>query len=107
MDPDLVAAIDQFIAENKVVVFMKGHKDAPKCGFSNTVCQILRATGTDFESVDILQSDEIREGMKIYSAWPTFPQLYIDGEFVGGCDIVSAAYRDGSLIEDLERARLS
>lgn len=86
--PELTLAIEQFIEENKVVVFMKGTKQMPLCGFSNTVCQILTTLAVPFVSVNILEDELLRSGMKEYSAWPTFPQVYIDGEFFGGCDIM-------------------
>jgi monothiol glutaredoxin len=85
--PELKVAVDKFIAENKIVVFMKGSKDAPRCGFSSTVVQIFTSMNVPFETVDILDDDGLRAGMKIYSNWPTFPQVYIDGNFYGGCDI--------------------
>jgi len=107
MNPELRDAIDKFISENKIVVFMKGNKMFPQCGFSNTVVQILSSVEAPFETVDVLSSDEIRVGMKEYSMWPTFPQVYIDGEFYGGCDIMIEKFQDGSLKEDIERALMS
>lgn len=87
MGPEMKEAIDKFIAENKVVCFIKGTKEAPRCGFSNTVVQIFKSMDVPFETVDILQDEALRQGMKVYSDWPTFPQVYLDGEFYGGCDI--------------------
>lgn len=72
---------------NKVILFMKGSKDFPQCGFSNTVVQILKSLNVPFETINILENEMLRQGLKEYSSWPTFPQLYIDGEFFGGCDI--------------------
>lgn len=104
MKPELKSAIDTFIQENKVVVFMKGTKQMPLCGFSNTVVQILTTMNVPFVSVNILEDDLLRNGMKEYSAWPTFPQVYICGDFYGGCDIMIAAYQSGELAEVLEAA---
>ena len=106
MGPELKGSIDKFIAENKVVLFMKGTKEAPRCGFSNTCVQILNSMNVPFADVDILANEDLRQGMKEYSNWPTFPQLYVGGEFFGGCDITVDAFKDGSLKEELERAML-
>jgi monothiol glutaredoxin len=106
MGPELKGSIDKFIAENKVVLFMKGTKEAPRCGFSNTCVQILNSMNVPFADVDILANEDLRQGMKDYSNWPTFPQLYVGGEFFGGCDITVDAFKDGSLKEELERAML-
>src|ERR1700746_3041147 len=76
------------IADNEVVLFMKGIPDQPGCGFSAVVVQILDHIGVDFAAVNVLQNDELRQGIKSYSDWPTIPQLYVKGEFVGGCDII-------------------
>eukprot|EP00210_Caulerpa_lentillifera_P002230 g2143.t1 len=85
---ELKLALDGLISQNKVVVFMKGTKQFPQCGFSNTVVQILNTVNAQFETVNVLENDVLRAGMKEYSQWPTFPQVYIDGEFFGGCDIM-------------------
>ena len=106
LGPELKSSIDAFIASNKVVLFMKGTKDAPRCGFSNTCVQILNSMQVPFADVDILANEDLRQGVKIYSSWPTYPQLYIGGEFFGGCDITMEAYKDGSLKEEIERAML-
>ena len=106
LGPELKTSIDAFIASNKVVLFMKGTKDAPRCGFSNTCVQILNSMQVPFADVDILANEDLRQGVKIYSSWPTYPQLYIGGEFFGGCDITMEAYKDGSLKEEIERAML-
>eukprot|EP00877_Chromochloris_zofingiensis_P009695 jgi/Chrzof1/497/Cz01g18010.t1 len=103
MSPELKEAMDNLIAEQKIVVFMKGNKQFPQCGFSNTVVQILRSLDAPFETVNILDSEAIRSGMKQYSQWPTFPQVYIDGEFYGGCDIMIESYQSGELKEVIER----
>ena len=80
------AQIEKDVKANKVVVFMKGVPDQPQCGFSNTVVQILKAEGTSFKGFNVLADPDLREGIKSYSNWPTIPQVYVDGEFIGGCD---------------------
>ena len=93
--------IHDFIAKtvetNDVVLFMKGTPDAPQCGFSAVTVQILDHLGADFVGVNVLQSDDLRQGVKSFSDWPTIPQLYVKGEFVGGCDIVKQMYEAGEL----------
>jgi monothiol glutaredoxin len=91
------AFIAKTVAEHPVVLFMKGVPDQPGCGFSATVVQILDHLGVDFAGVNVLQSDALRQGIKSYSDWPTIPQLYVKGEFVGGCDIVREMYASGEL----------
>ncbi|CAI5470948.1 unnamed protein product [Closterium sp. Yama58-4] len=107
LTPELKAALDKFIAENKVILFMKGTKQFPQCGFSNTCVQILSTLNVPFETVNILEDERLRQGMKEYSSWPTFPQLYIDGEFYGGCDITIEGFQSGELKETIEKALLS
>ncbi len=85
------------ISENKVVLFMKGNSERPYCGFSATVVSILQKIGVDFKHIDVLQSNDLRQGIKEYSNWPTIPQLYIGGEFIGGADIVQDLYMNGEL----------
>ena len=89
--------IKKTVAENKIVLFMKGTKDFPQCGFSSKVVQILKACHADFKDVNVLASDEMRQGIKDYANWPTIPQLYIKGEFIGGCDIATELYESGEL----------
>jgi monothiol glutaredoxin len=91
------AFIAKTVTEHPVVLFMKGVPDQPGCGFSATVVQILDHLGVDFAGVNVLQSDALRQGIKSYSDWPTIPQLYVRGEFVGGCDIVREMYGSGEL----------
>lgn len=86
---------------------MKGTKLFPQCGFSNTVVQILNSLNVPYETVNILENEQMRSAMKIYSSWPTFPQLYIDGEFFGGCDITMEAFKNGQLQETIEKAMCS
>lgn len=90
-------SIAQTIKENDVVLFMKGTKKIPQCGFSNVVVQVLTHLGVDFHDVNVLADQEIREGIKVFSNWPTIPQLYIKGEFIGGCDIVRDMFQTGEL----------
>ena len=85
------------VTENPVVLFMKGVPEEPRCGFSAVVVQILDHLGADFVGVDVLQNDAIREGIKTYSDWPTIPQLYVKGEFVGGADIIREMFQSGEL----------
>jgi monothiol glutaredoxin len=95
--------IAKTVAENPVVVFMKGVPDQPKCGFSSVVVQILDHLGVNFIGVDVLQSDELRDGVKTFSDWPTIPQVYVKGEFVGGSDIVREMFQSGELKPFLEQ----
>ena len=95
--PSADAFIAKTIAEHSVVLFMKGVPDQPKCGFSSLVVQILDHLGVDFVGVDVLQDESLRQGVKTFSDWPTIPQLYVKGEFVGGSDIVREMFQDGEL----------
>lgn len=107
MTPEVKARIDKLVSENKVMVFMKGSKLMPQCGFSNNVVQILNTLGVPYETLDILADPEIRQGIKEYSSWPTIPQIYIDGEFVGGSDIAIELYQNGELQQMVEVAMAS
>ena len=91
------AFIGQTVAENPVVLFMKGTAEQPQCGFSALVVQILDHLGVDYATVNVLSNEELRHGIKSYSDWPTIPQLYVKGEFVGGCDIVKEMFQAGEL----------
>ena len=91
------AFIGQTIAENPVVLFMKGNPDTPRCGFSGLVVQVLDHLSVPFIGVDVLQDEALREGIKAFSDWPTIPQLYVRGEFVGGADIVKEMFQSGEL----------
>jgi monothiol glutaredoxin len=104
LDDATRAFLDKVIKDNKVVLFMKGTALFPQCGFSNTAVRILDAVGTKFETVNVLDSDKIRNGIKVYSSWPTIPQLYVGGEFVGGSDIMIELYQKGQLAEMIELA---
>ena len=87
--------IKSLVDDNAVLLFMKGSKLFPQCGFSNSACQILQSFNIEFESVDVLADEEIRQGVKIFSQWPTIPQLYVCGEFIGGSDIMIEMYQSG------------
>jgi monothiol glutaredoxin len=89
--------IDQQVKSNDVVLFMKGTKSFPQCGFSGRLAQILDYLGVDYKDINVLEDMSIREGVKAYANWPTIPQLYVKGEFVGGCDIVSEMFQSGEL----------
>lgn len=95
--------IEKMVKNNKVVVFMKGVPDAPKCGFSNAVVQIMRMHAVPYDSHDVLANDAIRQGIKDFTNWPTIPQVFIDGEFVGGCDIMLQMHQNGELIDELKK----
>lgn len=99
--------IDNLVKQNKIMVFMKGSKLMPQCGFSNNVVQILNSLGVPFETCDVLDDYEIRQGIKEYSNWPTIPQVYINGEFVGGSDIMIELYQKGELQQLVEVALAS
>jgi monothiol glutaredoxin len=94
---DALKTIDQLVRENPVVLFMKGTADFPMCGFSSRVVQILQNLETDFLDVNVMADPALREGIKDYTNWPTIPQLYVKGEFIGGCDIISDLYKTGEL----------
>jgi monothiol glutaredoxin len=89
--------IDAEVKGNDVVLFMKGSPDMPMCGFSGQVVQVLDYLGVPYKGINVLESDEVRQGIKDYSNWPTIPQLYIKGEFIGGCDIVREMFQAGEL----------
>ena len=94
---DTQEKIKQQIGSSRIFLFMKGSPEAPMCGFSAQAVQLLGAVGANFSSFDVLSDSEIRQGIKTYSNWPTIPQLYIDGELVGGCDIMTELHRKGEL----------
>ena len=97
MTDDTTARIDALVKEHPVVLFMKGSALFPQCGFSSRAVAILQHLGVEFETVDVLQDQAIRQGIKAYSDWPTIPQLYFRGEFVGGSDIMMEMYESGEL----------
>ncbi len=100
-EPSVNQRIADEVGGNDVVLFMKGTPVFPQCGFSATMVQVLSILGVKFKGIDVLADDDIREGIKAYSDWPTIPQLYVKGEFVGGCDIVREMYETGELAEHL------
>jgi monothiol glutaredoxin len=97
MTPETKERIETLIKQNKILVFMKGNELMPQCGFSNNVVQILNVLGTAYKTVDVLADESIRQGIKEYSNWPTIPQVYINGQFVGGSDILVELYQKGDL----------
>jgi monothiol glutaredoxin len=94
---DIKTAIDKTVKSNDVVLFMKGSVDMPQCGFSGRSVQILKQLGVNFKDINVLESDEMRQGIKDYTNWPTVPQLYVKGEFVGGADIMMEMFQSGEL----------
>ncbi len=99
MEQELKQYFDQLVNQQRVVLFMKGTPVFPQCGFSAAVVQILNHLETKFHGINVLEDDGLRQGIKTYSDWPTIPQLYVDGEFVGGCDIVRELFDSGELAE--------
>ena len=99
---DIKTEITNTINDNEVCLYMKGVPDAPQCGFSMTISNILRILKVNFKAINVLENEEVRNGIKIYSDWPTIPQLYVKGEFVGGCDIVKEMFESGELKKLLE-----
>ena len=102
MDQQVKDLITKEINENEICLFMKGTPDAPQCGFSMTVANILKIMNVKFKGVNVLENQNLREGIKEYSEWPTIPQLYVKNEFIGGCDIVKEMYESGELAKLLE-----
>lgn len=107
MDAQTKFRIEALISSSPVFVFMKGTKLMPQCGFSNNVVQILNALGISFETFDVLSDMDVRQGIKEFSDWPTIPQVYVKGEFMGGSDILIEMYNNGELKEKLEVALAS
>ena len=97
MEQDIKNLIDNEISSNEVCLFMKGTPDAPQCGFSMAVSNILKVLEVKFKGVNVLENQNLREGIKTYSDWPTIPQLYVKNEFIGGCDIIKEMYESGEL----------
>ena len=102
MDDQTKSTIQNYINDNEVCLFMKGTPDAPQCGFSMAVANILKILEVKFQGVNVLDNQNIREGIKVFSDWPTIPQLYIKKEFVGGCDIIKEMYESGEIKKVLE-----
>lgn len=97
MSQDTQARIQSMVDQHRVILFMKGNPDAPQCGFSAVVANIMKDTGVPFAAFDVLSDPEIRQGIKEFGNWPTIPQLYVDGELIGGCDIVRDHYERGEI----------
>ena len=106
MDQQIKELIDNEINSNEVCLFMKGTPDAPQCGFSMAISNILKILEVKFKGINVLEKDQLRQGIKEYSEWPTIPQLYIKKEFVGGCDIVKEMYENGELNKVLEDKKI-
>jgi len=98
--------IEQQIAENPILLYMKGSAEMPLCGFSAHAVNILKSCGVKFTTVDILQDEELRQAIKVYSNWPTIPQLYIQGEFIGGSDIIAEMYKAGELQPLIDKVKV-
>ncbi len=94
---NIMEKIESEVKSNKVVVFMKGTKDAPQCGFSAAVVDVFKMLGVDFVTRDVLADNELREGVKKYTNWPTIPQVFVNGKFIGGCDITREMFQTGEL----------
>jgi monothiol glutaredoxin len=107
MNPETQQRISDLIAQNKIMVFMKGNRLMPQCGFSNNVVQILNILGVPYETSDVLADQDIRQGIKEFSNWPTIPQVYINGEFIGGSDVLVQLYQSGELQQKVEVALAS
>jgi monothiol glutaredoxin len=103
---DIKSEIENIINNSEVCLFMKGVPEAPQCGFSMTVSNILKNLNVNYKAINVLENEEIRNGIKVYSDWPTIPQLYIKGEFVGGCDIIKEMFEKGELKELLKAKNL-
>tara|TARA_Y100001936_G_C15855529_1_gene549596 strand:- start:423 stop:761 length:339 start_codon:yes stop_codon:yes gene_type:complete len=107
MDQQTNELIKKEIENNEVCLFMKGTPDAPQCGFSMAVSNILKMLEVNFKGVNVLENQNLREGIKAYSDWPTIPQLYVNNEFIGGCDIIKEMYENGELIKLLESKNIN
>ncbi len=107
MDQQTNELIKNEIENNEVCLFMKGTPDAPQCGFSMAVSNILKMLEVNFKGVNVLENQNLREGIKVYSDWPTIPQLYINNEFIGGCDIIKEMYENGELVKLLESKNIN
>ena len=107
MDQKTKEFIDNEINNNEVCLFMKGTPDAPQCGFSMAISNILKILEVKFKGINVLENDQLRQGIKEYSEWPTIPQLYVKKEFVGGCDIVKEMFESGDLQKKLQEKKIS
>ena len=107
MDENLKKKIINELKDNKVCLFMKGTPDVPQCGFSLAVANVLKHLGVTFKGINVLEDAELREGIKKFSDWPTIPQLYVEEEFIGGCDIVKEMFETGDLQKKLQEKKIS
>ena len=107
MDENLKKKINDELKNNEVCLFMKGTPTAPQCGFSLAVSNVLKHLEVNFKGINVLEDDDLREGIKKFSDWPTIPQLYIKGEFIGGCDIVKEMFEKGDLQKKLQEKQIS
>ena len=107
MNQEVKRKIDDVLKENEVCLFMKGTPEIPQCGFSLAVSNVLKHLEVNFKGINVLENDELREGIKKFSDWPTIPQLYIKGEFIGGCDIVKEMFEKGELQKKLQEKQIS
>ncbi len=107
MDDQIKNSIQNYIDNNDVCLFMKGTPDAPQCGFSMAVSNILKLLEVKFKGVNVLADQSIREGIKVYSEWPTIPQLYVKNEFIGGCDIIKEMFENGELKKILKEKNIT
>ncbi len=107
MDQEINDLIGKEIENNEVCLFMKGTPDAPQCGFSMAISNMLKILEVNFKSINVLENEKLRQGIKEFSDWPTIPQLYIKKEFVGGCDIIKEMYENGELIKFLEEKKIN
>ena len=107
MNENIKERINDIVKKNEVCLFMKGTPEVPQCGFSLAVSNMLKHLEVNFTGINVLEDQEIREGIKVYSDWPTIPQLYIKGEFIGGCDIVKEMFEKGDLQKKLQEKQIS
>ena len=107
MDPQTNDLIKNEIEKNEVCLFMKGTPDAPQCGFSMATSNILKVLEVKFKGVNVLENQNLREGIKVYSDWPTIPQIYVKNEFIGGCDIIKEMYESGELVKLFESKNIN
>ena len=103
---DIKEKLNELVSSNDVCLFMKGIPDAPQCGFSMTVSNILKHLKVNFKGINVLEDESVRQGIKEFSDWPTIPQLYVKGEFIGGCDIIKEMFESGELKELLKKINL-
>jgi len=107
MDENLKIKINKYLEDNEVCLFMKGTPEVPQCGFSMAISNVLKHLNVNFKGINVLEDNEIREGIKQFSDWPTIPQLYIKKEFVGGCDIIKEMFEKGDLQKKLKEKNIS